>query len=181
MEAKIEAGLRWVIILTPPNTHRLAKSFVAFRMRSRTQVSGKIIHHGDKPLDFPPGVLLAIEKPVVQPRGPALPELDHLRHHPVAAPERGQRNLAVGEFLLNLGELLHQEFPRSDDLALVGNPRADLRVARAGGEILERLGGADLLHRALDDHLPLQRDPREKQAHARDLAPFVSPCGCRSW
>jgi len=50
---------------------------------------------------------------------------------------------------------------------LVGNPRADLRLARAGGEVTQRLRHGNLLRVALYDHLPLHLDPREKQAYGR--------------
>src|SRR5688572_6875420 len=93
----------------------------------------------------------------------ALPEFDGFRRDAVASPERGQRDLAVVEFLADLGEFLHEEFPRSDDLALVGNPGADLRFARTRGKVSQGLGGADFFRRALNDDLALKGDPREEQ------------------
>jgi hypothetical protein len=124
------------------------------------------IDSGRESFDIPGIARAPVEEAVVQAGGAALPELDHLRDHPIAAPERGQGDLSVGEFFLNLGELLHQEFARGDDFALVGNPGTDLRFTRARDEIFERLGGADFLYRALDDDLSLQRDPWEQQADA---------------
>src|SRR5262245_60171204 len=54
------------------------------------------ISSGSKALEAPAIFFPRVEEPVVQPVGPALPELDALGRHPVAAPVgRAQRLLAI--------------------------------------------------------------------------------------
>src|SRR5437016_2135483 len=84
-----------------------------------------------------PGVVgpARIPKAIVQAVGPSLPEFDLHRCKDVAAPIRGQGNVA-GIFLLELFEPCFEHRAASDDLALRRNPRAELVTARAAREIL---------------------------------------------
>src|SRR3954447_17002314 len=88
-----------------------------------------------QPLGFP-RVPVAPEKyAVVQPARPSLPELDRVRLHRVAAPERGPRHVAALEAALLLGDRLVELLAARDRAALVRRPGADLAAARALGEV----------------------------------------------
>src|SRR6188474_1845123 len=57
----------------------------------RRRIASRGLLLGRKPLDLPLAAGAAIEQPVVQPVGAALPELDLARRHAVAAPVRRAR------------------------------------------------------------------------------------------
>src|SRR3989442_8638821 len=59
--------------------------------RSRTASRLREASLGRKPLDSPAAAAKRIKQAVVQPVGAALPELDALRNHAVAAPVRGPK------------------------------------------------------------------------------------------
>ncbi len=73
--------------------------------------------------------------------GTALPELDGFRDDAEAAPEGGDGDFTVCEFGADFVEFLEEDFAGGDDFGLVGDPCADLGVARAGGEVFEGFGG----------------------------------------
>ena len=61
------------------------------------------------------------------------------------------------------GGIGHQHTAAGNHLALRRGPGADARVERAAVEVGVALGGADLLHHALDAHHALQLHPVELQ------------------
>ena len=60
-------------------------------------------------------------------------------------------------------------------------PGAELRAARAGGEVGVGLLGVEHLDRPLQPHLALQRLPQDRQRRARVRDQLARPCGSRSW
>ena len=76
-----------------------------------------------------PGALCwikSVHKAVMHAAGAALPKLHVVGHHAEAAPEIRQRHLPLRELVLQLLEFHHEEFARGNNLALVGDPRAEL-------------------------------------------------------
>src|SRR2546422_456419 len=67
-----------------------ARSRIASRLREASL--------GRKPLDSPAAAAKRIKQAVVQPVGAALPELDALRNHAVAAPVRGPKGVLAMAF-----------------------------------------------------------------------------------
>src|SRR5687768_7491566 len=118
---------------------------------------------GGKPLDPPAVARAAIEQPVVQAVGAPLPELDRVRHHAIAAPVRRARRV-IAMAILFLQRFAFQLLPRGNPFALRGGPGGDARPERPRGEIRVGFRRADLLHRPLDAHLPLQLGPLEHEA-----------------
>src|SRR2546423_7885842 len=131
---------------------------------------------GSESLDSPATCGAPVEEPVVQPVGPALPELDYLRNDAVAAPVGRSRRLGA----MALARLLHglfQRFARRHGFALRRGPGREARAERAGGEILVRFGAAHFFHAALDAHLALDLRPQEYETGggARfELAPLAA-------
>ena len=69
-------------------------------------------------LDRPPVLDASVAQPIMHPVGAALPELDHVRADPVAAPERWRGNVGAGESFLDLSDLLVELGPRCHHLGL---------------------------------------------------------------
>src|SRR5205823_2965058 len=107
-----------------------------------------------------------VPQPVVQPAGLALPELHTGRREAVPAPVRRCRYL-TGEPPLGRRPRLLQGGPVGDALGLGAGPGAELGTARPDREIVLGLRARGALDRAGDDHLPVQRVPREDQAGVR--------------
>src|SRR5205809_1131676 len=131
---------------------------------------------GRKPLDSPAAASKRIKQAVVQPVGAALPELDALRHHAVAAPMRRPKGALAMAFTgffhggLQRGAVRHA-------LALRRGPGGEPGAQRPGRKVRVRFLGAQLLDAALDADLPLQVRPEEHQARggARvELAPLTA-------
>src|SRR5438445_6757291 len=145
-----------------------ARSRIASRLREASL--------GRKPLDSPAAAAKRIKQAVVQPVGAALPELDALRNHAVAAPvRRPGRALAMAPAGLFHGGL--QRGAARHALALRRGPGGEPGAERPGGEVGVRFPGAQLLDAALDADLPLQVRPEEHQARggARvELAPLAA-------
>jgi len=96
----------------------------------------------------------------------ALPVFEARGDDAVAAPEGGEGDFTVAEFFHGLSELGLEEFAGGDDLALRGDPCADLAAARAAQEIGGGLGGADFLRAAADADLPGERFPEKMDRDA---------------
>src|SRR5690348_773567 len=98
-----------------------------------------------------------------------IPELDHVRRHPIAAPVRRARNLAVLEFLFTLLDARFQQLAIRQRAGLLGSPCAELAQARTGREINIRFLLAQLFRAALDTHLGgrLQMLPVQRQCDLR--------------
>ena len=74
-------------------------------------------------------------KPVVQAIGSALPEFDRGWHYTVSAPMRRAGDLSVLINLVQVRELLLEEFPVRYDVALRRGPCAELAFSRATLEV----------------------------------------------
>src|SRR6266480_1378712 len=132
-----------------------ARSRIASRLREASL--------GRKPLDSPAASASRIKQAVVQPVGAALPELDALRNHAVAAPVRGPKGaLAVAPTGFLHGSL--QRGAVRHALALRRGPGREPGAQRPGRKVRVRLLGAQLLDAALDADLPLQVRPQDHQA-----------------
>src|SRR5438309_4315427 len=144
-----------------------ARSRIASRLREASL--------GRKPLDSP-AAAKRIKQAVVQPVGAALPELDALRNHAVAAPVRGPK----GALAMAFTGFLHGGLQRGavrHALALRRGPGGEPGAQRPGRKVRVRFLGAQLLDAALDADLPLQVRPEEHQARggARvELAPLAA-------
>ncbi len=103
-----------------------------------------------------------IQESVVDSVAAALPEFDSLGLDSVAAPERGEGDIAVFEFAFHLGELGFEERAGRDDAALLGGPGPDPAAERARDEIFERLGGRYFLGGAGDRDLAVDAHPGEE-------------------
>src|SRR4030095_13502231 len=90
---------------------------------------------------------------IVEAGGVSRPELDCLRHDAVSGPVRRPRDGAAFEARAGLLELTFERGARVELRALLRCPRAELRLARPGGEIGVRVGIRDPLDVALDAHL----------------------------
>src|SRR5262249_29395534 len=78
---------------------------------------------GREALDGPVRPLTAVTQPVVQPAGPALPELDDVVPEPVATPEAGHRNdRALRPALFQPRVTPVQHGPRADHRRLPARP-----------------------------------------------------------
>src|SRR5437588_9548581 len=123
--------------------------------RSRLASRRREASLGRKPLESPAAASSRIKQAVVQPVGAALPELDALRRHAVAAPvRRPGRALAMA-----LTGFLHGGLERGavgHALALRRGPGREPGAQRPGREVRVRFLGAHLLDAALDADLPLQ-------------------------
>src|SRR4051794_27075570 len=108
---------------------------------------------------FYPGAHVA--QPVVQPAGPALPELEQLRPHPEPAPARRARHrrrpraAALGVAGLELGDPGLEHLAARDRPALRRGQGPDPAAVRAAREVGVGLGGGDRAGAALDPHLPV--------------------------
>ena len=108
----------------------------------RTRPAESAARLGREPPRVPGAVGAARERlAVVQAVRAALPELDHVRHEPVAAPVRRARHLArIGRVELASRASSHSRSGITSRLAR--RPGAELRAARAGREVLVGLLGA---------------------------------------
>lgn len=119
---------------------------------------------GREPLEQPsPRGIPAVAQPVVQAIVAVLPELDRVRRHPVAAPERWKWDVAVAEARrdpldlgLELGAARHR-------LALTRRPRAELARARPVSPVRNRLRRVEAAHGAGHPHLAPEIGPVEHQ------------------
>src|SRR2546423_11233293 len=117
--------------------------------RARSRIASRDL--GGKPLDLPAWTLARIKKPVVQPVGAALPELDPLGNDAVPAPVgRAWRRVAIAA--ARLVHLPLERFPRSHHFALLGCRRRKACAEGPRGEIVIGFAGADFFHRAFDAH-----------------------------
>src|SRR5262249_50973910 len=125
-------------------------------------VAARQTRSGGEALDGPAGSLAAVAQPVVQPVGPALPELHDVVPEPVAAPEAGHgHGRARGPALLHPRVTVVEHGARGDHRRLPACPRAELGGVRAGMEVWLALALGQGRDRALDDHLATQRVPGE--------------------
>src|SRR5690625_2136248 len=118
-------------------------------------------------LDQPFVTAAPVSDPVMKPGRAALPELDNVGHHSVAAPVRRARDVSVAEACFHLLERVLELLARSHDGALRRCPRAEAAAARARGKVEVRLGLGELLRAAFHPHLSLQLLPPERQRHTR--------------
>src|SRR6478672_8588614 len=92
-----------------------------------------------QPLDDPTTfsvIIEAIANTIVQPAGPALPELEHHRAQQPSAPIRRARDLLdVRKRLLELGHTILERRAVGKNLRLRRRPRPDLRRPRPRGEV----------------------------------------------
>src|SRR5947208_12491832 len=116
-------------------------------------------------LDHPAAAFAAVVKPVMEPVRAVLPELVRLGDEAKAAPARRPRKLAATG--LELGGGRFEGSATLDNAALRRHARADLRAARARGEVGVGLGLRDALDRPFDPHLPPERVPVEEERRAR--------------
>lgn len=95
----------------------------------------------------------------------ALPELDGMGDHAIAAPKGRKGDFTMLKLRFNLLEFLQEDFFGTDDFGLVRDPCADLGFARSGYEVSERLRGGDFFRNPLDNNLAFQGDPWKEQAN----------------
>ena len=121
----------------------------------------------------------AIAHAIVQPRRLALPQLDHLGHDAIAAPVRRARRRRVAVRALDLRDQRLERGPALDHLRLRRRDRAELAAARPRREVRVGRRGVDLLDRAFDPDLAVQRLPEQDERRERmrgevaALAPVV--------
>src|SRR6266511_2689823 len=112
---------------------------------------------GREALDDPDTIIpAAIAQAVVQPAGAALPELDRLGDHAVAAPVRRPGHLPVGVGGRELVQAALQRRTAVDRLALARGPGAQAAAERPALEVGVGLGRRDLLDAPFDADLALQ-------------------------
>jgi len=85
--------------------------------------------------------LSGVEEAVVEAVFLALPEFDGLGGYAVAAPEGGQRRLAVGELALHFLEFHLEDLPGGENAALARGPGSQPAFEGAGEKVFEGLGG----------------------------------------
>src|SRR6185503_12096142 len=107
------------------------------------------------------GLAQAVDKPIMQAVGAALPELDLERDDAIAAPVWGAGDLALAVGVFDLSEAAVEIAAAGDDGALARGPGADLAAARAGGEVGVRFLLGRLHYRTLDAHLAFEGGPEE--------------------
>src|SRR5688572_6582179 len=100
---------------------RYGARWVRTSRRSISRSSGAGGRSRRQALDVPALTVAAVDQAVVHPAGTALPELDDLVPHPVAAPVLGDVHL-VGEALLDAGEVGRQGGPARHDRRLARRP-----------------------------------------------------------
>ncbi len=88
-----------------------------------------------EPLGAPAVGGTPVDQPVVHPARPALPELDRLGVHEVAAPLLGRRHVAAGVPPLAPRRTPRQLLAAGDDARLVRGPGAELGAARPDREV----------------------------------------------
>src|SRR5215813_11349220 len=120
---------------------------------------------GREAFDDPVRPLPTVTQPVVQPVGPALPELDDVVPEPVTAPEAGHgHDRSLRPALLQPRVTLVEHGARADHRRLPAGPGPELGTVRAGMEVWLAVVLGQGRDRALDDHLAVQRVPGEQQA-----------------
>ena len=82
----------------------------------------------------------AVEEAVMDATGASLPEFHVMGDDAEAAPEVREGYFPLREFGPQFLELHHEELPRGNDLALVGDPCAELRFTGPREEIFQRFG-----------------------------------------
>ena len=93
-----------------------------------------------------------------------LPELYLFHTDAETAPKTGQWNFTLLEFLFQLEEFTFQDPTRGDTAGLLGDPGADLAIARPAVELLHHFERRQTLCLADYHHLPLQHMPGKQQA-----------------
>src|SRR5215216_215110 len=128
---------------------------------------------------LPPSPGTVVDDPVVQSVFASLPELDGVRLDPVAAPERGARDLTPLVLRLECSYPLFQNAPVLDGVALLGSPRPESASSRTAREVGVGLLAGEATRTALDPDLSLQRAPVEQEGargvhfELASLAPLV--------
>src|SRR6266542_6017780 len=148
------------------------------QVRPAKQTRSRPNGSGAEPLDHPRASVTAVPQAIVEPVRLVLPELDGVGADPVAAPERGQRHVAVGVARREPLQPLLEHRSARDHLALRRGPGAQPAAERAGTEIRLGLLAADPLDAALDAHLALQGGPPEHQRRRgvrAELAGLAAP------
>jgi len=145
---------------------------LALLLRLEMKILGLALHRdhgasGIEPLHLPRVALARVEHPNMKTARLALPELDPVRHHPVASPEGRPRHLLAGKALLDLAHPLEQRVARRQRRALQRRPGADLAASGARREVGVRLGVGHLLHLALHPDLLAGAGPVHAQRRAR--------------
>ena len=106
--------------------------------------------------------------------GAALPEFKGVRNDPVAAPEGGQGDFSLGEFVFQLHQLHFQQFSSGNDGALLGDPRAELGFLGTGEEVFQGFRAGNLDGFSVNDDLAFQHHPGQ---HHADLRVFRNVMG----
>src|SRR5689334_8857075 len=99
----------------------------------------------------------------MQPRDPALPELEHVGDDAIAAPAVRTLRRALPDRALDLGHALLELGAAGDRPRLGRRDRPDLAAARTRREVRIAARGIELLDRALDADLTVQRLPEQDQ------------------
>src|SRR5262249_58506552 len=123
-------------------------------------ISWHVLSRGE-PFDDPPVILSPVADPVVQAVLPALPELELVRLHEIAAPERGERDL-VAETGGRLLEHPIENLPAAYHLALGRRPGRQTMSAWSRAEVGLRFLPRQLRDVARGAHLAVQRRPVEQ-------------------
>src|SRR4051812_42607960 len=150
---------------TPPASAvaRGVSSGAASRVSRRNRSTGSGSEALNRPACSCRRLFALVHQAVVQAVGPALPELDRLRHDPISAPMRRSRRIvriASARFLHGILEMS----PRGDCFALRRRPCREPRAERAAGVIGVGGGGATPPDRTADAPLPLKIRPLEDEA-----------------
>src|SRR5882672_2003908 len=128
---------------------------------------------GRKPRPGPAGTVARITQPIMQPRGPSLPELENRWADAVSAPKRrsaGVRPMAQA----HLRGSREQPGAARDLLALRRGPRADAACQGAAAEVGVGLVARNAPDGPLDAHLAFEFTPEKKQRRERICRQFVA-------
>src|SRR3954469_13103850 len=119
-----------------------------------------------QPLEPPARVVAGVTEPVVQPVGSALPALDLFGREQVAAPVLRSRDVRRREAVARLLDPARERLAIRERTALFARPRAELRVARARGEVRVGVGRRQLGYGTPQTHLPVELAPVERARRA---------------
>src|SRR6185436_15358696 len=128
---------------------------------------------GSEAFNCPTVAFTPVDQPIVQSIGAALPELDFLRDHAVAAPlRRAGRGFPIAPpCVFHRG---FEDLARNHFFALRRGPGGEPRAERTRRVVGIGLRGSDFFHSAVDAHLPLEVRPEEQQAGARAPAELLT-------
>src|SRR5678815_1069371 len=128
-------------------------------------------------VDVPTRCVAAIADAVMQPVGPALPELELVWDHGPAAPVLGERN-HITKSRRRFADLLLQLRAIPDHARLPAGPGADLAAVGTGAEVALGLLARKPGDVARDADLPLEHVPVEEQRRAGIVDQLLALAAC---